>query len=610
MSAWTCWRRESGWPARHQTLRKAIDWSYELLSPDEAELFRSLAVFANGCTLEAAATVVGGEPSEALARLTTLVDKSLLVASDGPAGEPRFRFLETVREYALERLRAREEEASARAAHARYVLTFIQHTAPHLWTDQRDYALVEHDNVRAALRWLLDEGDVDAAGQLVWWLALLWWTRGLLGDAPRWGEQVLAAAGSRWRLARARGACAAFIGYFFRGDFARAHELVNQAEADFRAAGDVEGIGLTLAWRAFFAPRYGSIAKALGWLREAVAAFQEAGNDWGVAIALNGIGDWLAVTGDFAGGEAYTLRALNMAYQMGDRRSIGQFLQQLGFNALLRGDPRRAQALFADALPPLLETGHVELLAYSLSGVAMLALRQGQLPRAARLEAVATTLRQKLGLVVWPVREALYADTLDTLRRRMDQPEVEHAWNDGTRMTASQAVAYAVTSDEPEGPTHAGLVRQGLSRQGLSAREAEVAGLIARGGPVARSPKRWSSARKLPTAMPTTFAPSSAYARGPKSPPGLSSTVLLRRRCGPDSGRTRRRVAAHLTPARALQTTGLATIEAYASVPSRGDRSGDLLCERAGRRKSPLLLEGRRLGKAERVDGVAQERYL
>src|SRR5262249_45846285 len=241
-------------PPRQQTLRATIAWSYDLLSAQEAALFRRLAVFVGGATLEAAASVLGGAPNEMFDCLGSLVDKSLLLAEEAPATEPRFRLLETVREYALEQLRASGEEVSARDAHARYMLTFVDRVPARLRTDRHDRALAEHNNVRAALGWLLERGEVDAAGRLVWWLRLLWWTRGLLSEAHIWGEQVLAAADDRFPLARARGAIAACIGYFFRGDLGRAHPLLDQAEADFRAAADLKGLGLTLLWRSFFSP--------------------------------------------------------------------------------------------------------------------------------------------------------------------------------------------------------------------------------------------------------------------------------------------------------------------------------------------------------------------
>ena len=132
--------------------------------------------------------------------------------------------------------------------------------------------------------------------------------------------------------------------------------------------------------------------------------------------------------------------------------------------------------MFSEALPTLLEAGHEELLAYSLSGVAVLAVRQQQLSRAAQLEAAASNLRESHGLVVWPVREALYADTQKALRQRLGDPAIERAWAEGSRMTAAEAVAYALSTGAAEVPSQAAV-----AVEGLSARETEVAALIAAG---------------------------------------------------------------------------------------------------------------------------------
>jgi predicted ATPase len=176
-------------PARHQTLRGMIGWSYDLLSADDAALFRRLAIFAGGATLEAAATVVGSTTTDMFDRLGSLVAKNLLVAEEGPDLKPRFRLLETLREYALEQLRASGEEGGARNAHARYVLAFVERSWPRLWRDQRDCMLVEYENVRVALGWLLDRGDVDGAGQIAWSLGMFWWSRYLFSEAQYWGRQ-------------------------------------------------------------------------------------------------------------------------------------------------------------------------------------------------------------------------------------------------------------------------------------------------------------------------------------------------------------------------------------------------------------------------------------
>src|SRR5262249_38176630 len=125
-----------------------------------------------GATLEGAATVAGGTTMEMVDRIGSLVEKNLLVAEEGPDLQPRFRLLETVREDAFEQLRASGEEPAPGDAHARYVMACVEQSWPRLWMDQHDCTLIEHENVRASLRWLLDRGDVDGAGQVVWSLGM------------------------------------------------------------------------------------------------------------------------------------------------------------------------------------------------------------------------------------------------------------------------------------------------------------------------------------------------------------------------------------------------------------------------------------------------------
>jgi predicted ATPase len=177
-------------PERQQTLRATIAWSYDQLAPKEAAHFHRLGVFVGGATLDAAASLVGRASNEVLDCLGSLVEKSLLVTAEVPGAERRFGVLETVREYAIEQLRASGDEVSARNAHAHYMLALVDRVSACLWMDGPDRALLEHNNVRAALGWMLERGAVDAAGRLVGWLGLLWWTRGLLSEAHIWGEQV------------------------------------------------------------------------------------------------------------------------------------------------------------------------------------------------------------------------------------------------------------------------------------------------------------------------------------------------------------------------------------------------------------------------------------
>jgi predicted ATPase/DNA-binding CsgD family transcriptional regulator len=182
-------------PARQQTMRDAIAWSHDLLTQEEQMLFRRLAVFAGGCTIAAAEAVASGaELVDVFAGLASLVDKSLLRQA-GVEGEPRFRMLETVREYGLERLEASDEESAIRTRHAAFFLDWAERADPGLidssdpdWRDRFDG---EYDNLRAALAWSQEAGDDDTLIRLVGALAFFWYYRGYLNEGRRWLDQAL-----------------------------------------------------------------------------------------------------------------------------------------------------------------------------------------------------------------------------------------------------------------------------------------------------------------------------------------------------------------------------------------------------------------------------------
>jgi predicted ATPase/transcriptional regulator with XRE-family HTH domain len=186
-------------PARQRTLRNTIAWSYGVLDEGERALFRRLAVFAGGCTLEAAETVctaVGTTDVDVLEGLASLVDKSLLQAREDSRCEARLVMLETIREFAHEELQASGEEDAIREAHARHIVALMEEIEPRLWGPEQVHGIAqmaaEQDNVRAALRWLLDHRELAAVGRLLRRVLYFWWMQGQMMEARQWAEEVLA----------------------------------------------------------------------------------------------------------------------------------------------------------------------------------------------------------------------------------------------------------------------------------------------------------------------------------------------------------------------------------------------------------------------------------
>ncbi|MGH2601674.1 MAG: ATP-binding protein, partial [Dehalococcoidia bacterium] len=246
-------------PARQQTLRGAIAWSYELLTPAEQALFRQLAVFVGGCTLDAATAVCDADGNlgpEVLEGVTSLLDKSLLTQSEGPDGEPRFGMLETVREFALVALDAADESDILRRRHAEYCASLAAEAkAGFASADARAWLLRldgELHNLRSALDWCLAEDEIELATGVLEPIRVYWQARGLVGEARRWAEELLGPPESGTRPAsRARLLRIAGVMAQIQGDMTTARERLAESVAIWRELDDPAGLAeslLPLGW--------------------------------------------------------------------------------------------------------------------------------------------------------------------------------------------------------------------------------------------------------------------------------------------------------------------------------------------------------------------------
>jgi predicted ATPase len=286
-------------PARQQTMRAAIVWSHDLLTPEEQVLFRRLAVFVGGCTLEAAEAVAGGSGDlgvDLLDGVASLVDKSLLWADDDPSGEPRYRMLETVREYGLEQLAAGGEEEATRRGHAIWSVALAERTWERFaqgldahWLDrlEADYA-----NLRAALAWLEQRGDGDGLVRLAGSLAVFWLFRGHRREGRDWLARALAQ--SRITDVDPATRVRALVGAGFlarnQGDYRRATDLANASLALSRASGDRRSAAMARWLLGYVALARGEYERAEAHAGQARALFQELGDDWMAASMTSHLG--------------------------------------------------------------------------------------------------------------------------------------------------------------------------------------------------------------------------------------------------------------------------------------------------------------------------------
>ncbi|MCC2654863.1 MAG: hypothetical protein K0Q60_5030, partial [Microvirga sp.] len=263
-------------PARQQTMRDAIAWSYDLLDPDEQALFRYLAIFAGGFTLEAADAVAGSAAHEGLPVLdgiTALVEQSLVRQMTGVDDNPRYLMLETVREFGLERLAASGEEANVRRRHAAHFLQ-VADTLEHrvqmfMNVETLRHVAAEHDNVRLALAWFDEQGEIDALLRLSATLYALWFARGFYQEGSQWVERALARAGERGDDARVQALVAAGMLAVFQGAYDRAEVLLDQGVQQARALHDPFLISESLIYTSLLSYRRGEYRQAEGVLAEA-----------------------------------------------------------------------------------------------------------------------------------------------------------------------------------------------------------------------------------------------------------------------------------------------------------------------------------------------------
>jgi hypothetical protein len=377
-------------PARQRTMRGAIAWSYDLLDAAEQRLFRRFAVFAGGCTLEAAEAVCAGTAADppVLTGLAALVDKSLLRRQDdlhAGSAEPRLIMLETLREYGLEQLAAFGEEHSARERHVAHYLALAEAAAPELsgpgaaaWGARLER---EHDNLRAALRWVLDQRDEESALRLTAALWRFWSAHGHLGEGRRWLREALATTGegtATTPTTRAKALAGAALLAIEQADFDEAAQLCTRAITLARASGSQADLIVMLNAQ-------GQIKRERDQYQEAARDHEEArtlaealGDRAGAAAALTGLAYAATFAGDAARGQALAAEGLALLREVGDARALAEALVGASAQAQLGGDLARAEALATEAMDLFRALGDTGRMAESLFVLGISAQMQGR----------------------------------------------------------------------------------------------------------------------------------------------------------------------------------------------------------------------------------------
>jgi predicted ATPase/DNA-binding CsgD family transcriptional regulator len=472
---------------RHRTLHATMDWSYELLPEQERILARRLSVFAGGFTLKAVESVCVGEDlqrDEVLDLLSHLVDKSLVLVAEQD-GEARYRLLETVRQYGWEKLSESGEEGQHREQHAECYMALAEEAEPELrgegqvaWLERLER---EHDNLRVAMRWLLERGESEEAAGLGWALWLFWGIRGHYDEGRRSMEQTLSVEGGDAMPASARAKALYVEGMMenYQGDHLSAESLLEESISLFRELDDKLGTAYALSNAGFAALGQGQPQKAITLTEEAVDLFLEVDEKWGAAIELGFLAVAWRDQGDHERAKRLAERGLELSREVGERQAISVALNTLATLAQAERDHERARELFGEGLTVSAELGNESDVVHCLEGLASIAGAEGSIVRAARLWGAAEALLEEIeaGVHTYVPDRSLHQSQVASARARLDEEAFEAAWAEGRTMTPEQAIEYAL---EQEASPEPAATPQTYPAD-LSAREAEVLRLVAMG---------------------------------------------------------------------------------------------------------------------------------
>jgi predicted ATPase/class 3 adenylate cyclase len=485
-------------PERQRTLRATIEWSYALLDEGERVLFARLAVFSGGRTLEAIEAIcdAGGDlPVDSFEGVSSLLDKSLLRQEEGPQEEPRFVMLETVHEFAREKLRESEEAEEIKRVHAQYFLALAEEANPQLkgpdqleWLERLE---VEHDNMRAALSWALERREAEVPLRLGGALAWFWSVRGYHSEGRRWLEAALAMDGrgspevramalagagtlalQQGDLDRAQEVCQeglellsheeakegsevkldllSCLGWvaWERGDYTRAQQLYDESLELSRQMSDTWWLAHSLSNVATVSHSRRDPVRATELYEESMDLFREHGDKQGLANCLTNLGMVVYSQGDLGRAQKLTEEAVALNQELGTKGLVSMGLYNLGWIALLQGDLGRTADLYRESLSLSSDTGLNLLVQNALEGMACLAGVRGESERAAQLWGAAQSLHETKDI---PRDSDFLAEAdarISLVRSGMGEQAWEEASRKGRAMTLDEAVSYALEGEQ------------------------------------------------------------------------------------------------------------------------------------------------------------------
>lgn len=436
-------------PARQQTLRDAIAWSYDMLEPDAAALFRRLGVFA-GATLEAAEAIASDLP-DVVGLLELLTDQSMLRHGD----DGRFRMLETIRAYAVEQLEAAGEAAEMRARHAEFFARLAEEAEPGLregaaQAEWRRALLADDDNLHAALTWTLEgAGDRSVGVRLAGSLWRFWYMRARVVDGSKWLRLARDAAAGEPVAVRARLSQRLGIMLDQRAETADAIRLFAEAVELYREAGDRRAEAAALNSLGAATRGDGRSEEAMRFFEQSLAIKESLGDIAGAATSVFNMAEVALDALELDRAFELFGRAAELDRRCGDEWGLASDRSRVAMVALYRGDLDEAGRTFRETLGTFVEIGDEDRIAETIASLAGEAGARGDLERSARLAGASDALWERLGLPLKPLDRAHFERHLAPARAGLSAEEFGRAWDEGRAMTTEQAIAYASDQAPP-----------------------------------------------------------------------------------------------------------------------------------------------------------------
>jgi predicted ATPase/DNA-binding CsgD family transcriptional regulator len=478
-------------PVRQKTLRATLAWSYDLLDAEEKILFARLGIFAGGCTVEAAQAICStGLTLDCAAGLESLLNKSLLSQETGLDGEQRFVMLETMREYALERLNEEREIEFVGRRHALYYLALAERAAPELYGANQSRELLrletEHDNLRAALQWSLETDETaETSFRFIGSLARFWEVKAHFSEGRAWLPAALSLGNQELR-SKARADAVRGIGdiaylqcdyratqalyeealLIYRslgnrssiahtllglgevatevGDYQSAMAIFQEAHTIMNELGDTYGLARSRAQLGFGALRMGDIEGARIWLEEALSGYEQVDETVGSSLVYSGLGEIALRQGQLDHATELLEKSLNLREALGQKWGVAASLGSLAWVALKRGNLEYATETLSESLKIRQEIGDVGGCAWCLEKFGEIALVNHDLTRAAMNYGAAASLRASVDSVIDPADVSQYEGNLSTIRAELGHEVFSALWAEAQLLSIQQVALYAL----------------------------------------------------------------------------------------------------------------------------------------------------------------------